>query len=95
MSLTAPQNDTDDVRELQVIEVCDAEVFIGILLLCLGPADPFRRGGLVEAAGFGLRDPKGPVKSASAAGDRVSSPYSRLHELGGILRRVHEVFLAA
>ncbi len=92
MSLIAPQNDTDNVRELQVIKVCDAEVFMGILLLCLGPADPFRRGGLVEAAGFGSRDPRGPVKSA---GERVSSPYSRLHELRGILRRVHEVFLTA
>jgi hypothetical protein len=81
VSLIAPQNDTDNVRELQVIKVCDAEVFMGILLLCLGPADPFGRGGLVEAAGFGSRDPRGSVKSASAAGERVSSPYSRLHEV--------------
>jgi len=76
VSLTAPQNNTDDVRVLQVIEVCDAEVFMGILLLCLGPANPFRRGGLVEAAGFGLRDPKGPVKSASAAGERLFPVFS-------------------
>lgn len=48
-----PRNDIDNIMELQVIEVCDAEVFMGILLLCHGPADPFRRGGLAEAARFG------------------------------------------
>lgn len=56
------------------MDICDAEVFMGLLILCLDPAYPFRRGGLAEGAGFGSSEPRGPVKGASAAGQRVSSP---------------------